>query len=194
MELVATLADGVIAERVITSAAQVVNEGRFGFASWLAEWLPGLTGVIVYGSSLTGLDYADIDAVLVVEDAEIVLRILENRRPEWGGKELNVGVYTEAELWRMQLLSGDNLADYGLCVLGEVPLPQKHVGALLARNLSFGIVRQRQQLGMLSRAFSDQGPESNDRSNLHHYFVKIPANIAKGTFGRRRKTQDKARC
>lgn len=183
MDLVKTLSNGISAERVIASVAPMVEEARFGFAAWLAHWLPGLTGVIVYGSSVSGTDYADIDAVLVVEDAELALRMLENRKLEWGGKELNVGVYTEGELWRMQLLSGDNLADYGLCILGEVPLPHKPVPALLARNLSFGIVRQRQQHGMLSRALADEAPVNDDRRNLHHYFVKIPANVVKGTFG-----------
>jgi len=193
MDLVIALAEGVEAERVIACSAKAIDEERFGFASGLAEWLPGLTGIIVYGSSLTGLDYADIDAVLVVEDAELVLRTLENRQLEWGGKELNVSVYTEAELWRMQLLSGDNLADYGMCIFGEVPLPQKQVADLLARNLSFGIVRQRQQLGMLARALIDQPHDNDDRRNLHHYFIKIPANVAKGTFGavgNRRSKQD----
>jgi len=181
--LVEALSKDVDAERVIASVTMPVKHDRFGFAAWLADWLPGLTAVIVYGSSVSGPDYADIDAILVVDDAELVLRLLENRRLEWGGKELNVGVYTQAELWQIQLLSGDNLADYGRCILGKVELPQKQVPILLARNLSFGIVRQRQQLGMLARALWDEGSEADDRRNLHHYFVKIPANVAKGTFG-----------
>jgi hypothetical protein len=60
----------------------------------------------------------------------------------------------------------------------------KSKGLLLARNFSFGVVRQRQQLGMLSRAIGDPLPaDGDDRHNLHDYFVKIPANVAKGTFG-----------
>jgi hypothetical protein len=183
MALVRALSDGVLAEPVRAVARGAMDDGRFGFAAWLAGWLPGLTGVVVYGSSVAGADYADIDAVLVVDDADAVLRLLENRRLEWGGKELNVGVYTADELWRMQLLSGDNLADYGVCVHGEVMLPHKSVATLLARNVSFGMVRQRQQLGMLARALADGADALDDRRNLHHYFVKIPSNVAKGTFG-----------
>lgn len=183
MGLIARLADGVIVERVVAVTSKNVTQSRFGFARWLSEWLPGLTGVVVYGSSVSGEDFADIDAVLVVKDAEAVLRMLENRRLEWDGKELNVGVYTEAELWRMQVLSGDNLADYGLCIYGEVALPQKPVGYLLARNLSFGIIRQRQQLGMLAGALFEPAAETDDRKNLNQYFIKIPSNVAKGTFG-----------
>lgn len=181
--LIKALSSNVDAERVTASATMPAEDDRFGFAAWLADWLPGLTGVIVYGSSVSGPDYADIDAILVVDDADLVLRLLENRQLEWGGKELNVGVYTQTELWRIQLLSGDNLADYGHCILGEVELPHKQIPILLARNLSFGIVRQRQQLGMLARALWDESSDGDDRRNLHHYFVKIPANVAKGTFG-----------
>ncbi|MBD8546790.1 hypothetical protein [Sphingomonas sp. CFBP 8760] len=183
MALIDALSADTAAERVTVVALKPVTEERFGFAAWLADWLPGLTGVVVYGSSLTSNDYADIDAILVVDDAEYVLRLLENRKLLWGGKELNVGVYTQAEFWRMQLLSGDNLASYGRCVLGEVELPHKPVPVLLARNLSFGIVRQRQQLGMLARALGEPASGPDDRRNLHEYFVKIPANVAKGTFG-----------
>ncbi|WP_211468071.1 hypothetical protein, partial [Collimonas silvisoli] len=51
-------------------------------------------------------------------------------------------------------------------------------------NMSFGLIRQRQQLGMIAAALvqPSQGGE-DDRRNLHEYFVKIPANIVKGTFG-----------
>jgi hypothetical protein len=53
----------------------------------------------------------------------------------------------------------------------------------MMRNLSFGIVRQRQQLGMIGAALAHEPDSNDDLRNLFEYFVKIPANIAKGTFG-----------
>ncbi|MFF5790608.1 hypothetical protein ACFY5D_01025 [Paeniglutamicibacter sp. NPDC012692] len=94
-----------------------------------------------------------------------------------------MGVYSADELWRMQCLSGDNLADYRLCIYGETRVPAKTPTDLLMRNLSFGIVRQRQQLGMIGAALADLPRPGDDRQNLYGYFTKIPANIAKGTFG-----------
>jgi hypothetical protein len=84
----------------------------------------------------------------------------------------------------MQRLSGDNLADYGVCLWGAAPVMRKSVHQLLIRNFSFGILRQRQQLGMISRAVGVPVPaDRDDRRNLYDYFVKIPANVAKGTLG-----------
>ena len=128
-------------------------------------------------------EFADYDLVLVVKDPEVVLRKLYATSPRFAGKELNVGVYSSDELWRMQCLSGDNLADYGLCIYGETRVPAKSTTDLLMRNLSFGIVRQRQQLGMIGAALADRPRPGDDRHNLYGYFTKIPANIAKGTFG-----------
>jgi hypothetical protein len=156
---------------------------RFGFVDELRDVLPDLQAVIVYGSSISSTVFADYDAVLVTADSERALRRLENASPRWRGKELNLSIYTQRELWRMQLLSGDNLADYGLCVFGEAELPEKPVALLLARNLSFGMVRQRQQLGMVGAALESGGQAGDDRANLYQYFIKIPANVAKGTFG-----------
>ncbi|MEP9387669.1 hypothetical protein [Mesorhizobium sp. KR9-304] len=156
---------------------------RFGFVGDLQSGVTGLVAVIVYGSSVLSDHFADYDVVLVVDDAEATLSALSNTSPRWAGKELNVGIYTPRQLWDMQLLSGDNLADYGLCVFGEVELPQKRTPLLLARNLSFGMVRLRQQLGMIGHALAANNSDGDDRRNLYSYFVKIPANIAKGTFG-----------
>lgn len=165
---------------------------RFGFVPMLLEKLPTLQAVIVYGSSVSSAEFADYDAILVVDDPVHSLRCLENTHPQWAGKELNLGIYSPGELWLMQLLSGDNLADYGLCVYGEAVLPDKKVELLLVRNLSFGMVRQRQQLGMIGHALDGSTGDGDDRRNLYHYFVKIPANIAKGTFGAagRRRTKE----
>jgi hypothetical protein len=127
--------------------------------------------------------FADYDAIVVVGDPERALRTLENAMPVWRGKELNLGIYSASELWSMQLLSGDNLAEYGVCVFGEVDLPHKPIDVLLARNFSFGIIRLRQQLGMIATALQRTPTPGDDRRNLFGYFVKIPANIAKGTFG-----------
>ncbi|MFJ6416380.1 hypothetical protein [Paeniglutamicibacter sp. NPDC091659] len=157
---------------------------RFGFLEELRHRLGArLECVIVYGSSVNSEHFADYDLVLVAKDPEAVLRKLYATSPRFSGKELNVGVYSSDELWRMQCLSGDNLADYGLCIYGETRVPAKSATDLLMRNLSFGIVRQRQQLGMVGAALADHPLPGDDRRNLYGYFTKIPANIAKGTFG-----------
>ncbi|GAA1496186.1 hypothetical protein [Paeniglutamicibacter kerguelensis] len=157
---------------------------RFGFIDELRHSIGSqLECVIVYGSSVNSREFADYDLVLVVKDPEVVLRKLYATSPRFAGKELNVGVYSSDELWRMQCLSGDNLADYGLCIYGETRVPAKSTTDLLMRNLSFGIVRQRQQLGMIGAALADRPRPGDDRHNLYGYFTKIPANIAKGTFG-----------
>lgn len=159
---------------------------RFGFVEHLQESIPGLEAIIVYGSSLSSDNFADYDLILVCAEPAAALRALAGTSPVWNGKELNVGVYSRAELWRMQLLSGDNLSDYGVCLLGTATVPYKPVAELLARNMSFGLIRQRQQLGMIAAALAPPVPlhdGGDDRRNLYEYFVKIPANIVKGTFG-----------
>ena len=173
---------------VVTMAAGRLSfetADRFGLVDMLREACgPQLHAVIVYGSSVASATFADYDLLLVVDNAEAVLRTLADRSPSWHGKELNIGVYTPDEMLVMQRLSGDNIGEYGLCLWGEAAIVRKPVDILLARNLSFGVVRQRQQLGMLSRAVGDPLPaDGDDRRNLHDYFVKIPANVAKGTFG-----------
>jgi hypothetical protein len=158
---------------------------RFGFVDGLKDVLgSALRCVVVYGSSVSSEDFADYDLVVVSDRPEDCLRSLAGTSPTWRGKELNMSVYSPRELWDMQRLSGDNLADYGVCLYGEVEVPCKPVAELLIRNLSFGVVRQRQQLGMIGPALSDEAREpGDDRRNLYEYFVKIPANVAKGTFG-----------
>lgn len=190
--LIERLASDVPATRTTVGAGPRAGDPRFGFAAGLADRFADLRGVVVYGSSVSSADFADIDAVVVLDNPEVALRALEGAAPTWQGKELNLGIYSPQELWAYQLLSGDNLGDYGECVFGSVELPVRDRSLLLARNCSFGVVRQRQQLGMLARAGEPADP-ADDRQNLFHYFVKIPANVAKGTFGaaglRRTKTE-----
>lgn len=160
------------------------GDNRFGFADMLRKKIGSdLRAVVVYGSSVSSLQFADIDTIVVVDDPISVLSRLAGSSPIWKGKELNIGVYSPEELLVMQRLSGDNLADYGICIRGEAAVVRKPVSDLLARNLSFGVVRQRQQLGMLSRVVSSNDSQAPDRQNLYDYFAKIPANVAKGTFG-----------
>jgi hypothetical protein len=162
----------------------MARSARFGFVDRLRRAIPALDAVVVYGSSLSSEHFADYDLILVCEQPIAALRALAGTSPVWHGKELNVGVYSRAELWRMQLLSGDNLSDYGVCLFGTVTVPYKPVTELLARNMSFGLIRQRQQLGMIAAALAPSPAENgDDRRNLYDYFVKIPANIVKGTFG-----------
>jgi len=158
---------------------------RFGFVNELRKRCGrGLHAIIAYGSSVSSQSFSDYDLLIVAEDAEVLLRRLAGQSPKWCDKEMNIGIYSPNELLVMQRLSGDNLADYGVCLCGAIPVIRKHVSRLLIRNFSFGILRQRQQLGMLSRAVGEQIPANgDDRRNLHDYFVKIPANVAKGTLG-----------
>jgi len=158
---------------------------RFGFVEMLRTACgPRLRALIVYGSSVASESFADYDLLLIVDDVEDVLRAFAGRSPSWRGRELNLGVYSPDEMLVMQRLSGDNIGEYGLCLWGQAAVVRKPARMLLARNFSFGVVRQRQQLGMLSRAIADPPPgDGDDRRNLYEYFVKIPANVAKGTFG-----------
>ncbi len=160
------------------------SDGRFDFIKGLRKRLgSGLKAVVVYGSSVSSDKFADIDAVVIVEDPISTLLQLAGTSPSWMGKELNLGIYSPSEFLIMQYLSGDNLSEYGVCVWGELEVIHKRIPDLLARNFSFGVVRQRQQFGMLSREVASTENLSLDRKNLYEYFVKIPANVAKGTFG-----------
>lgn len=160
------------------------RDERFGFVATLRATLGrSLHAVVVYGSSVSSADFADIDALVVTDDPISALCKLANTSPVWQGKELNLGVYSPGELLVMQRLSGDNLSDYGVCVHGAAAVVRKPTAALLARNFSFGMIRQRQQFGMLSRETGMPAAAEADRFNLNQYFVKIPANVAKGTLG-----------
>lgn len=157
---------------------------KFGFVDMLrTECGSSLHALIAYGSSVSSSSFADYDVLVIVESPELVLRQLAGKSPMWKGKELNVGIYSPEELMIIQFLSGDNLANYGLCLWGEAPVVKKRFAPLIARNFSFGTVRQRQQLGMINRAVSPLVTPGDDRRSLFDYFVKIPANVAKGTFG-----------
>jgi hypothetical protein len=180
--------DHMVADRTLARLDE-----RFGFVPDIAQRLGSeLKCIIVYGSSISGTAFADYDLILVCAHPTTVLRRLAGTRPTWRGKELNVGVYSPEELWNMQLLSGDNLALHSLCLYGEAEVPRKTRGELLARNLSFGAVRHRQQLGMIPSAMARQTePDGDDRRNLYEYFVKIPANVAKGIWGASGRPMDK---
>lgn len=159
-------------------------DGRFEFINELRNKLSdGLRAVVVYGSSVSSDNFADIDAAVIVDDPYSALLQLAGTSPAWLGKELNLGVYSPSEFLIMQHLSGDNLSEYGVCIWGEVEVVRKPIPDLLSRNFSFGVVRQRQQFGMLSREVASTEILGTDRKNLYEYFVKIPANVAKGTFG-----------
>lgn len=183
---IAGMGQSIHAQSVTMTATNLDSrdKDRFGFVDTLTGALPSVVAIVVYGSSINSLQFADYDIVLVSDDPETVLRKLAGTSPTWNHKELNIGVYSPGELWNMQLLAGDNLADYGLCVYGEIDVPEKEVDELLARNMSFGLVRTRQQIGMTGTALaSKEGSDLLDRNALYEYFVKIPGNIAKGTFG-----------
>uniref|UniRef100_UPI001B8CDBCA hypothetical protein n=1 Tax=Collimonas silvisoli TaxID=2825884 RepID=UPI001B8CDBCA len=109
----------------------MARSDRFGFVERLRRSIPGLDAIVVYGSSISSDNFADYDLILVCEQPVAALRSLAGTSPVWNGKELNVGVYSRAELWRMQLLSGDNLSDYGVCLFGTVTVPYKPVTELL---------------------------------------------------------------
>ncbi|WP_169315313.1 hypothetical protein [Terriglobus roseus] len=177
-----------------SSDPQIVTLGRATLPPQIAERFrfveelryacgPKLHGLVAYGSSTTSASYSDYDIIAVTDEPETLLRKLAGTSPNWYGKELNMGVYSPDEFLAMQSLSGDNLSNICLCLWGEVPIVYKSQSTLLARNFSFAYVRRRQQLGMLSRAADQIRAPVDDRKNLYDYFVKIPANVAKGTFG-----------
>lgn len=175
-------ADGCI-KQMHCADLTAYTDGRFDFAEGLKKQLgDNLKAIVVYGSSVLSDNFADIDAIVIVENPTAALLKMSGTSPTWVGKELNLGVYSPAEFLVMQRLSGDNLLEYGLCIWGELEVVQKPVPSLLARNFSFGVIRQRQQFGMLSREMVTRF-NNPDRTNLQQYFVKIPANVTKGTLG-----------
>jgi hypothetical protein len=158
---------------------------RFGFVPGLVSALGrNLRAVIAYGSSVTSSNYADFDLILVVRDADAALALLAGKSPAWEGCELNMSVHSEDDFRTYQLASGDNLIDYGLCLYGETIVPHKPVNDLLHRNFSFGYVRMRQIMGMAAAAQEEIPVDpADDKANLYGYFLKIPANVYKGTHG-----------
>ena len=96
-------------------------DGRFGFSEELSRKIGhGLKAIVVYGSSVSSEHFADIDAVVIIDDPESALLKLAGTSLTWLGKELNLGIYSPSEFLLMQRLSGDNLSDYGLCIYGEL--------------------------------------------------------------------------
>lgn len=183
MQALALIAPRTGAPETLRCTEALSDDDRFGFVATLRATLGrSLHAVVVYGSSVSSAHFADIDALVVTDDPVSALRQLANTSPVWRGKELNLGVYSPGELLVMQRLSGDNLSEYGVCAYGATAVVRKPKSALLARNFSFGMIRQRQQFGMLSREIGMPAAAA-DRFNLNQYFVKIPANVAKGTFG-----------
>jgi hypothetical protein len=185
-QVVCVLARNVSATTVRMSPGKLSTEltERFGFVDELRKSVPRIEAIVVYGSSVSSEEFADYDLVVVVEDAERALRSLAGSSPTWRGKELNIGVYDRQELWAMQLLSGDNLSTYGVCLAGEVDLPDRNERTLFERNFSFGMVRLRQQIGMIDAVSRNPFPDDgDDRKSLYDYFVKVPANVVRGTFG-----------
>jgi hypothetical protein len=185
-EIVAVLSKDVPSTVVAMSPAPLpaVLGNRFAFVDKLRAEVAGLEALVVYGSSVASEEFADYDLVMVVDDAERALRGLAGASPTWCGKELNIGVYDRDELFMMQLLSGDNLSTYGICLYGDLEVPLRQEQPLLERNFSFGMVRLRQQIGMLGSVVANPYPQvGDDRRNLYDYFVKVPTNVARGTFG-----------
>lgn len=158
---------------------------RFGFIDDLREILGrNLIAAIAYGSSVTSDTFADYDVLVVVRNERAALERLAGSNPTYRGTELNLGVYDESSFWQWQLASGDNLSLQGLCLYGEIEVPEKSIGDLLARNFSFGFIRLRQILGMAAFAsVTSLHDQDDDKRNLYGYFLKIPANIVKGTRG-----------
>jgi hypothetical protein len=158
---------------------------RFAFTSELRQVLgKNLSAVVVYGSSVTSANYADYDLILVVKDSDAALNCLAGTKPMHQGRELNMSVHNELDFMTYQMASGDNLTDYALCLYGEVYVPHKPLEDMRHRNFSFGYVRLRQIMGMAAYAASAPHSDANDdKTNLYNYFVKIPHNIFKGTYG-----------
>lgn len=155
---------------------------RFGFIDDLKQMIgPNLCCVLVYGSSVTSIDFHDFDLVLVVKDETSVLQRLAGRSPSYRDKEINLSIYGLDEFTPMQAMSGDNLNHNARCLYGETQIPIKSPYDLMLRNFSFAFIRLRQLLGMagyLAKRKTHGGLQN--AANLYEYFVKIPMHIMKG--------------
>lgn len=169
--------------RIMVADRDMARSDKFGFVDALRTSVPTLQAIVIYGSSISSEHFADYDLMLICKRPIDALVSLAGTSPSWNGKELNIGIYSPEEFRNMQLLSGDNLSDYGVCLFGELNVPHKPIAELLARNMSFGAVRHRQQLGMIAASLAPPESDVDDRRNLYAYFVKIPSNIVKGTYG-----------
>jgi hypothetical protein len=179
-----SLFDGLSIERcaVGREALSTADKDRFGFVDDLRERLgANLQCVLVYGSSVTSLDFADYDLVVVVKDSGRALRRLAGANPAYKGKDINLSVYDMEDFIAFQSMSGDNLNHNARCLYGEAEIPIKPDRDLMVRNFSFAFIRLRQLLGMagfLARQKTHGGLQ--DQTNLYEYFVKIPMHIMKG--------------
>lgn len=158
---------------------------RFGFVNDLQRLLgENLKAILVYGSSIDSEKFSDYDLMLVVKDSSEALLRLAGKNPIYNGIELNIGIYNEVEFWNYQLISGDNLNTHSLCLFGEVEVPLKTKALLLERNFSFGYIRMRQLIGMISYAQASKTDDLGDNKfNLYQYFIKIPLNVVRGILG-----------
>lgn len=160
-----------------------LQKERFGFVKNLKSLLgKNVQCIILYGSAVNSVQFADYDLIVVVKDLNKALDAIAGKSPTYNGLELNISLFDETDFWHYQLASGDNLADHALCLYGSIMVPQKAVGDLVARNYSFGFVRFRQQMGMASH-FGSVASDSDDKLNLMNYFIKIPLNVFKGIQG-----------
>ncbi|WP_221393709.1 hypothetical protein [Dyadobacter sp. NIV53] len=159
------------------------QENRYGFIPALKNLLGNnLKAVILYGSAVNSVQFADYDLVVVVKDLDSALHTLAGKSPVYNGLELNISLFGETDFQTYQLVSGDNLADHGLCLYGSVKVPQKPAADLILRNFSFGFIRFRQLMGMAA-TLSNYSSAADDKRNLLDYFIKIPLNVYKGIQG-----------
>lgn len=175
---------GLSVERHAVSQERLTraDEDRFGFVGDLRGRLgANLQCILVYGSSVTSLDFADYDLVVVVRDASLALGRLAGSNPAYRGKEINLSVYDMDDFIDFQSMSGDNLNHNARCLYGEAEIPIKPAPDLMVRNFSFAFIRLRQLLGMAGY-LSKQKVHGGllDQTNLYDYFVKIPMHIMKG--------------
>jgi hypothetical protein len=180
----ASLSDGLRVKRcaVRQESLSTADQVRFGFIDDLRDRLgANLQCVLVYGSSVTSLAFADYDLVVVVKDAGQALGRLAGANPAYMGKEINLSVYDLEDFITFQAMSGDNLNHNARCLYGEAEIPIKPDRDLMIRNFSFAFIRLRQLLGMagyLARQKTHGGLDG--QTNLYEYFVKIPMHIMKG--------------
>jgi len=160
----------------------LADKARFGFVDDLHETLgENLQCIMVYGSSVTSLDFHDFDLVVVVNDSAQALTKLTGANPSYKGKEINIGIYDLEDFSYFQAMSGDNLDHNARCIFGETEIPIKAPGDLMVRNFSFAFIRLRQLLGMAGYLAKQKLHAGlNDPLNLYEYFVKIPMHIMKG--------------
>lgn len=158
------------------------DQCRFGFVGDLQETLgANLQCVLVYGSSVTSVDFHDYDLVVLVKDAALAMRRLMGTNPSYRGKEINLSIYDPEDFISFQSMSGDNLDHNARCIFGEAEIPIKSSCELMVRNFSFAFIRLRQLLGMagyLAKQKLHSGLQNP--MNLYEYFVKIPMHIMKG--------------